>query len=159
MIEAVRSGVSTHSVANSFYHEKCNVCVLRYCDPVFSRLAAAKAGLFLGKGYSVQLAIKSILPDFMDASEPQMKTFCSALFELHVSVADDIDAFVCQWDLSFEIPTTFFETPDFLGRVLMRSTDSDDLPKEVCIPALQSIHRMGRRSEIQYICQAPKTRR
>lgn len=31
-----------------------------------------------------------------------------ALFALHASVADDVEAFFRQWDLSLDIPTTFF---------------------------------------------------
>lgn len=212
MIEAISSGVSTHSVANSFYHEEDNVRVLRYCNPKFSELAAGKAALSMGKPYSVRMAIKSILPELQDANEPQVKTFCSALvaaafrgsgapefqsinphritpghlfhmeclddvtsqvsyldaapinieemsaldgerqpspfagqakalLELHVSVADDIDVFVCQWNLPFKIPTTFYETLEFLLEALKSPPNGDDLLKEVYISALQSIDR------------------
>jgi hypothetical protein len=210
MVEAIGSGVSTISIANSFYHEERDVRVLRYHDPVVARRAAAKAGLFLGKGYSVRLAIQSVLPTIAVASKPMVKTFCSALvaaayrgsgaaefqsinpyrttpgdltrmdfledvtaqvarsllaplnveeltaldgerrpspfdgqakalFALHASVAGDIEAFIRDWDLSLEIPTTFFETLDFLVKALKWATEGSDPLKNAYTPALQLI--------------------
>ncbi|EIE53006.1 hypothetical protein C357_00789 [Citreicella sp. 357] len=210
MIEAIGSGVSTLSIANTFFHEERDVRVLRYGDPIISKRAAAKAGLFLGKGYSVRMAIKSVLPSNTGANEPMVKTFCSALvaaayrassasefqsinpyqitpgdltrmvfltdvtsqvtrpmlaprnvekmtaldgerraspfdgqakalFELHASVADDVEAFIHQWGLSLEVPTTFFETLEFLVSALKWATQGDDPHKKAYIPALRSI--------------------
>lgn len=212
MIEAIGHGVSTLSIANSFYHQERDVRVLRYGDPVIARRAAAKAGLFLGKGYSVRMAINSVLPGAADARQPMIKTFCSALiaaayrasgapefqginphrttpghltrmpflenvtaqiagsmlapqnveemtaldgerrpspfdgqakalFVLHASVADDVEAFIRRWNLSLEIPTTFLETLDFLVKALSWATEGDDPLKDAYIPALQLIDR------------------
>lgn len=82
MIEAISSGVSTHSVARSFYHDEGNVRVLRYSDSEISRLAGAQAGLVLGKGYSVSMAITSVFPFAVYSDVPQAETFCSALVAL-----------------------------------------------------------------------------
>lgn len=79
IIEAIGPGVSTLSLANSFYHAERDVRVLRYADETIARRAAAKAGLFLGKGYSVAMAVKSVSPATADASAPMIQTFCSAL--------------------------------------------------------------------------------
>lgn len=210
MIEAIDSGVSTFSIARSFYHEKRDVQVLRYKDPVISRRASAKAGLFLGKEYSVEMAIRSVSPVAAGANEPMVKTFCSALvaaaycgsgapefqsinpyqitpghltrmvffedvtsqvsrsmlapsnieemaaldgerlpspfdgqakalFLLHASVADDIEDFIRQWNLSLEVPTTFFETLTFLVRALKWATEGDDVFMQEHFIALRSI--------------------
>lgn len=79
LIEAIGPGVSTLSIAKCFYHAERDVRVLRYADETTARRAAAKAGLFLGKGYSVAMALKSVSPAAPDASAPMSKTFCSAL--------------------------------------------------------------------------------
>lgn len=210
MIEAIGPGVSTLSIVRTFYHEKCDVRVLRYSDPVISRRASAKAGLFLGKGYSVKMAIQSVLPIAADTKESMVETFCSALisaayresgapefqsvnpyrttpgdlarmgclrdvslevtrailapqnvermtaldgerrpspfdgqakalFALHASVADDVEAIFRQWDLALEIPTTFFETLQFLVDALRWATKEDDPLKKEYLVALRSI--------------------
>lgn len=210
MIEAIGPGVSTLSIIRVFYHEERDVRVLRYIDPVISRRASAKAGMFLGKGYSVRMAIQSVLPVAADAEEPMVSTFCSALisaayrksgapefqsinpyrttpgdlarmdflkdvtlevsrpmlapqnieemtaldgvrhpspfdgqakvlFALHASVADDVEAFFRQWELELEIPTSFFETLEFLVHALKWATDGNDPLKKEYASALRLI--------------------
>lgn len=78
-VEATLSGVSTHSIQNTFYHDEKNVMVLRYPDPKIAGQAAAKASLVIGKGYSIRMALKSILPDLFHTDAPKQSTFCSAL--------------------------------------------------------------------------------
>ncbi len=212
LIEAIGPGVSTLSIAKSFYHAECDVRVLRYADAPIARRAAAKAGLFLGKGYSVPMAIKSISPAAADASTPMTETFCSALvaaayraagapefqsinpyrttpgdltrmtfledvtaqvsrpmlapqnveeltaldgerrpspfdgqakalFALHATAADDVEAFIQTWDLPLQTPTTFFETLEFLVTALRWATEGDDPLKQLYLPALRSIDR------------------
>jgi hypothetical protein len=70
LIEAIGPGVSTMSLANTFYHSEAHVRVLRYSDEVTARRAAAKAVLFLGKGYFVAMAVKSVLPARIDPAHP-----------------------------------------------------------------------------------------
>lgn len=212
LIEAIGPGVSTLSIANSFYHAERDVRVLRYKDKAIARRAAAKAGLFLGKGYSVAMAVKSVTPAAADASAPMIRTFCSALiaavyraagapefrsinpyrttpgeftrlafledvtdrvsqsmlapknieqmsaldgerrpspfdgqakalYALHAVAADDVEAFIRQWDLPLAIPTTFFETLNFLIKALLWVTEGDDPLKHLYLPALISIDR------------------
>lgn len=212
LIEAIGPGVSTLSIANSFYHAERDVRVLRYKGETIARRAAAKAGLFLGKGYSVAMAVKSVSPAAADASTPMIKTFCSALvaavyraalapefqsinpyrttpgdltrmafledvtnqvsrpmlapknveeltaldgerrpspfdgqakalFVLHAAAADEVEAFIRQWDLPLATPTTFFETLNFLVEALLWATEDDDPLKHLYLPALRSIDR------------------
>ena len=77
LIEAIGPGVSTLSIANSFYHAEIDVRVLRYNDESIARRAGIEAGLFLGKGYSVAMAVKSVLPAAADAS--MRIAFCTVL--------------------------------------------------------------------------------
>jgi uncharacterized protein YycO len=210
LIEAIGPGVSTLSIANTFYHAESDVRVLRYADETTARAAAAKAGLFLGKGYSVAMAIKSVSPTATDASAPMIKTFCSALvaaayraagapefqsinpyrttpgdltrmafleditaqvsrsmlaprnveeltaldgerrpspfdgqakalFVLHAAAADDVEAFIRKFGLSLAIPTTFFETLDFLVKALVWANEGNDPLKQLYISLLRSI--------------------
>lgn len=212
LIEAIGPGVSTLSVANSFYHEERDVRVLRYADETIARRAAAKAGLFLGKGYSVVMAIKSVTPAASDASAPTIRTFCSALvaaayratgaaefqsinpnrttpgsfahmsfledvtaqvsramlapqnveemtaldgkrrpspfdgqakalFELHAVAADDVEMLIKKRNVSLTIPTTFFETLDFLVKALLWATEGDDPIKQEYLSDLRAIDR------------------
>jgi hypothetical protein len=212
LIEAIGPGVSTLSIANTFYHAAGDVRVLRYADETVARRAAAKAGLFLGKGYSVPMAIKSISPAAANASTPMIQTFCSALvaavyrsagapefqsinpyrttpgaftrmtfledvtelvslpmlapqnveeltaldgerrpspfdgqakalFALHAIVADDVEALIGTWDLPLQVPTTFFETLQFLVTALRSASEDHDRSKQLYLPALRSIDR------------------
>lgn len=210
LIEAIGPGVSTLSVANTFYHDERDVRVLRYQDERIARQAAAKAGFFLGKGYSVAMAVKSVTPAAAEASAPMIRTFCSALvaaayraagapefqsinpyrttpgdltrmlflsdvttqvsrsmlapknveeltaldgerrpspfdsqaktlFEVHAAAADDVEAFIRQWSLPLAIPTTFFETLNFLVELLVWATEDNDSLKQDYLPALRAI--------------------
>lgn len=78
-IEATPDGVANFTLASTYFHDVRNVRVLRYPDRRVAARAAEKASGFLGMGYSVPLAIRSVLPGLAAPAVPHPATFCSAL--------------------------------------------------------------------------------
>ena len=78
-IEAMPEGVANFTLASTFFHDPRNVRVLRYPERAVAARAAEKASEFLGMGYSVQLAVRSVLPGIAAPRAPRSETFCSAL--------------------------------------------------------------------------------
>lgn len=78
-IEAVGDGVSNISIQTCFAYDSENVRVLRYRDSEVAKAASDAALMFLGRPYSVQRAIASILPEFSAGTIGGHATFCSAL--------------------------------------------------------------------------------
>ncbi|WP_341743053.1 hypothetical protein [Azonexus hydrophilus] len=78
-IEAVGDGVSNISIQTCFAYDSGNVRVMRYRDPEVAKAASDAALMFLGRPYSVQRAIASILPAFSAGATGGHATFCSAL--------------------------------------------------------------------------------
>lgn len=79
LIEAIGEGVSNISALISFVHDLKNVRVLRYRDEEVARKAGSVALGFLGQGYSVRDAIRSVLPGDTATQPAGDRTFCSAL--------------------------------------------------------------------------------
>ena len=78
-IEAVGHGVSNISAQPCFVHDLKNVRLLRYHDAAVAKSAANEALPLLGQKYSVNKAIRSILPSAKLANVPDEELFCSAL--------------------------------------------------------------------------------
>ncbi len=79
LIEALSGGVSNMSAQNCFVHDLNHVRVLRYPDQAIARAAASEAFKFFGREYSVQAALRSVLPGVPMSESGDGKTFCSAL--------------------------------------------------------------------------------
>ncbi|WP_338702080.1 YiiX/YebB-like N1pC/P60 family cysteine hydrolase (plasmid) [Bradyrhizobium sp. 26S5] len=79
LIEALADGVSNISAQNCFVHDLKHVRVLRYPNQAIARAAASEAFKFFGKEYSVQAALRSVLPGVPISDSGDDKTFCSAL--------------------------------------------------------------------------------
>jgi hypothetical protein len=62
LIEAIGDGVSNVSAQICFVHDLQHVRVLRYPDQTIARAAGSAALKFVGQGYSVRNAIRSIFP-------------------------------------------------------------------------------------------------
>jgi len=106
LIEAIGEGVSNLTVQICFAHDLRNVRVLRYKDQSIARKAAAAAAtVFLGKGYSVRKAVRSIAPGATEPGGDSDQTFCSALVA---------SAFRAGTALEFASLNPFKITPAFL---------------------------------------------
>ncbi|SFQ01814.1 Permuted papain-like amidase enzyme, YaeF/YiiX, C92 family [Bradyrhizobium sp. Ghvi] len=79
LIEALADGVSNISAQNCFVHDLKHVRVLRYPNQAIARAAASEAFKFFGKEYSVQAALRSVLPGVPISDSGDDRTFCSAL--------------------------------------------------------------------------------
>ncbi len=88
LMEAIGEGVSNVTAQICFVHDLANIRILRYRDPSIARKAAAAAAVFLGKGYSVRKAIRSIAPGATEPSPDSDQTFCSALVASALRAAD-----------------------------------------------------------------------
>ncbi len=78
-IEAMPTlGVANLNLANAFFHDPDHVRVVRYPDPAIARAAAARAGMFLAKGYSLKTFAAALVTSG-DVEAPTDATFCSAL--------------------------------------------------------------------------------
>jgi hypothetical protein len=78
-IEAVSHGVSNVSAQRCFIHDLKNVRVLRYPDAVIAKNAGSHALPYIGQHYSIEKAVRSILPEQKLAKVSDDKLFCSAL--------------------------------------------------------------------------------
>jgi hypothetical protein len=88
LMEAIGEGVSNVTAQICFAHGLKNVRVLRYKDQSIARKAAAAAAVFLGKGYSVRRAVRSIVPGATEPTADDGRTFCSALVASAFRAAD-----------------------------------------------------------------------
>lgn len=79
LIEAIGDGVSQITLQRCFAHDLKNIRVLRYFDQQVAKTAGGMALRFLGQGYSVRGAIRSIMPATAELEMPSDQTFCSAL--------------------------------------------------------------------------------
>jgi hypothetical protein len=78
-VEAVQEGVGTISLSRCFVHDLANVRILRYPDAKMAAQAAAFAQLEIGRDYSTNRAIGSVLPGRLFKRDRDRGTFCSAL--------------------------------------------------------------------------------
>jgi hypothetical protein len=78
LIEAIGDGVSNISAQICFTHDLKHIRVLRYADAGIASRAGTAASRFLGKGYSVKEAVRSLIPEASVQADND-QTFCSAL--------------------------------------------------------------------------------
>ena len=126
VVEAVGHGVSTFAIGNSFYHSRKDVKVLRYPDAARARRAGAPAGLFIGKGYSVRMALNSVMPSVSRTARIPKRTFCSALVAA---------AFRAAGTAEFQSIDPFKTTPGDLERLAFLDAVTTRVSTEILAPA------------------------